>query len=608
MSLKSWAPVLIGLLLLFVSGCPIQAMHPPSVDLGIRELALPRVQSLTWRTERDWWAVADVSRWDTPPSEAPHFQVMRSGDAGLSWQEDPERSAALNRVASDEHLRLDHFVWYTPDIGVIAGDMGARVLRTVDAGHTWEFVPLPEELEVYDLARAGGRTWVCGSAGGIHRSDDAGASWRALKGTPFDDDDRCMAMSFLDTERGWALGMNGTLWETGDGGESWRQLTAPLPPEIEDIWGDPTRESLLHVVRLTPEVGWIAGGSSRFQTTDGGKTWHARSLTSEQEGAGLGVATTPTGQPVITVGMAGAAPDTWVPALKEDVVALGQVAVVTLGGSRLRTHVSGQLVWAGPLRSAGSGALTPLEGVTPKSHEEWLGWTGEHVVATFDAGRSWLTVGRFPQTPVETLVFLKNGTALARTETGTLLRSNAYAFGRTWEPTTDALDAYDFAMNAGPAPGEARVSSPFECLRSTVPASMTVQFGHHGCFHVVENTLHLELSQDGARLSGELRDRRGDSVRVEPRELSRAEGERIVRELEEVATLEEVPRDCGSTDTFLVVIEWSCPSSPVKEHRLELRASDCRVPEGMHLRLPSGYERAPHVYQAAERTLEDMSR
>lgn len=603
-------PALIGLLLLTESGCLTGGAYPLSVDLGIQELDHGGVQNVAWRTEGDWWAVVNVESSGMPGDGTPSFQVMRSADAGRSWRKDPESSAALYRTVSNESPIFDFFVWYTPDIGIIAGYMGARVLRTVDAGRTWESVSLPEDLWVYDLERAGGRTWICGSSGGIFRSDDAGASWRAMRGTPFNDHDRCRSMSFLDTERGWALGMNETLWATEDGGENWRQLTAPLPPEVDDRWLGPRREVLIQVVRLTSEVGWVAGGSSRFQTTDGGKTWHARPLTSEQEGLGLGLATTPSGQRVITVGMAHAAPDTWVPALDEDAIVMGKDAVVTLEGDTLRTHVSGQFVWAGPLRSAGTGVLTPLEGVVQKSHETWLGWTGEHVVATFDAGRSWLTVGRLPQAPVQTLVFLKNGTALARTETGTLLRSPDYDIGRTWMTTTDALAAYDFAVNAGPAQGEGRVSSPFECLLSTAPASMKVEFGLHGCFHAIDNTLSLELSQDGARLSGELGARMGnsDSVRVEPRALSRAEGERIVRELDEVATREEVPTGCGSTNSYMVAIEWSCPSSPVKGGRVELRASDCSLPDGLRSHLPDGYERARWVHQVAERTLKNASR
>lgn len=418
-----------------------------------------------------------------------------------------------------------------------------------------------------------------------------------------------MSMSFLDTERGWAVGMDGTLWETEDGGERWRQLTAPLPPEVDLGGGATRREALRQVIRLTPEMGWVASESSRFQTTDGGKTWQASPLTSEQEGSGLGLATTPNGQHVITVGPAGAAPDTWVPALNKDAVALGKDAVVTRKGRGLRTSISGQLVWKGPLRSAGTGVLTPLEGVVPRSDEEWLGWTGEHVVATFDAGQSWLTVGRFPETPVQKLVFLKNGTALARTQAGTLLRSGSFDFGRTWETTTDALDAYDFAVNAGQGQGEARVSSPFECLLSSAPASMTVEFERHGCFHSIENTLNLELSQDGARLSGELSGETADigSVRVEPRELSRMEGLRIVRELAEVVTREEVPTGCSSTNNYKVSIEWSCPSSPVKGGRLDLRASDCDRRDGLFPGLSRGYERAPHVHDIAEQTLEDTS-
>ncbi|MCY1019795.1 WD40/YVTN/BNR-like repeat-containing protein [Pyxidicoccus sp. MSG2] len=583
------------------------------VDLGVQELDYQRVASVAQRMEGDWWAVVKGSRRGSPSNEAVPFQIMRSADAGRSWREEPELTAVLSRGIIDDHHNLDLFVWYTPDIGIIAGYMGARVLRTVDAGRTWHSVPLSEDLWVYDLERAGERTWLCGSSGGIHRSDDAGAHWRALKGTPFNDFDRCRSMSFLDTERGWALGSSGTLWETRDGGEHWQQLTAPEPPLVDSALRPPEPDRLLQVVRLTPEVGWLAGEASRFQTTDGGKTWHARPLTSEEQDSGLGLAVTPSGQQVITLGTVRGAPASWVPALNEDAVAMGENAVVTLGGSQLRTHVSGRLAWAGPLRSAGTGVATPLDGIAQKSSAEWLGWSGEHVVATFDAGRSWVKVGRFPQTPIQRLVFLKTGTALARTATGTLLRSRDVHFGREWVIATEAMDTYDFEMNAGPSAGEARVSSPFECLRSTAPATVDVRFIEQGCEHYVENTLRLELTRDGASLSGRLEESRltVESVRVDhwkadALKLSRTEGERILRELEEAATHEEAPTGCGSTNSREVVLEWACPSSPVKEGRLVFKADKCGGHESL-TRWPGGYARALHLFQIAARTVKNAS-
>ncbi|WP_164015413.1 WD40/YVTN/BNR-like repeat-containing protein [Pyxidicoccus trucidator] len=622
MQLTSWPPVLLGLMLLTESGCPTRdeplLSNEPArpmdlairVDLGVQEFDYQRIASVSQRTEGDWWAVVNASRGNSPNQREPSFQLFRSSDAGRSWREDPELSAALGRVVSDElhPPRLDVFVWYTPEIGVIAGYMGARVLRTVDAGRTWKSVSLPEALWIYDLERANGRTWVCGSSGGIHRSDDAGASWRAMTGTPFNDHDRCRSMSFLDTERGWALGSTGTLWETQDGGERWRQLTAPVPPLVDSSLLPPEPDRLLQVVRLTPEVGWIAGKASRFQTTDGGKTWHARALTSEEQNSGLGIAVTPGGQHVITVGLARGAPDTWVPALNEDAVAMGGDAVVTLGGNQLRTHVSGRLAWAGRLRTVGTGVLTPLDGIAQKSQEEWLGWAGEHVAATFDAGRSWVTVGRFPQTPVQRLVFLKTGTALARTAGGTLLRSRDLLFGREWVTTTDGLDAYDFAVNAEPTTGEPLESAPFGCLLSTATASMQIRFTDQGCFHSVKNALQLEFTRDGASLSGTMEEPSlagPHSVRVEQLKLSRAEGERIVREVAEAATHEEAPTDCGSTSSRIVVIEWACPSSPAKDGSLRLQAEYCSRRDGELTLRPGGYARALHVFKVAAQTLKN---
>lgn len=627
----SWVPALLGLLLT-TPGCknrdepprteaPLRVEAPPPepkprpVDLGVQELEYQSIASVTARAKEDWWAVVDAWPHDEALQKGPPFQVMRSADAGRSWREDRELTAALGQVITDNKSRPKLFVWYTPDIGVIAGDLGARVLRTTDAGRTWTSVPLSEALSVHDVARAGGRTWACGSTGGIHRSDDAGASWRELALPPFSVHDPCVSMSFLDPERGWALGRKGNLWQTHDGGEHWARLKAPIPPMVQrHPVLPPEPEKLRKVVRVTREVAWVAGESSRFQTTDGAQAWHARPLPSELRQAGPRIVMTPDGQQVIVVGRSTGAPATWVPAVNAEAVAMGDDAVVMLeqrkddeedlGESGLHTYVAGQLVWAGPLRSAGSGVLTPLDGVAGRSPQSWLGWSGEHAVATFDAGRSWVKVGRLPESPVQKLVFLKAGTALARTAAGTLLRSEARDFGRKWEATTDALDAYDFAVKTG-----ATVGAPFECVLSTAPATLHIEFGVQGCFTAAPHTLTLELAQEGATLTGgRSRGAPSEMKPLEPRNLSRAEAERIVRELAAAATPEEVPGGCVSTNTFVVVMEWSCPSSTTKKGGLELRAHDCALPDGMSGYRPNSYPRAFHTYEVASRVLKNGPR
>ncbi|NMO19801.1 hypothetical protein HPC49_39015 [Pyxidicoccus fallax] len=611
MNPASWAPAVIGLLLL--AGPEDRARNAPAspeapggaeasrtpeepgvlVDLGIQKIDLLRVQSVAHRMEKDWWAVVMASYRDRRPGDELPFRVLRSADAGRTWREDPERTAALDPVAAKADSNLDFFTWYTPDVGVLAGGVSSKVLRTVDAGRTWQPVALAEKLRVYTWEHVGGRTWLCGSSGNLHRSDDAGASWRMLRNSPFTEFDNCASLSFLDAERGWALSKEGRVWETSDGGEHWRPLKAPP-------WSGKPEQ----VVRLTPKVGWLGGAhADRFKTLDGGKTWHAQPLSPEQMDADPRLARTPAGQPVITLGATSGAPETWVPAMREYTVPMGKDTVVVLEGRYLRAYVSGRLRWAGPLRSAGTGVLTPLEGMARKSPEEWLGWTGEHAVATFDAGRNWVPVGRFPKTPVRRLLFLEGDKVLARAADGTLMRSTSHEFGSDWRTTTDAMDAFDFARRTRLASDTSPASAPFECVLAAAPASLKVQFDQLGCFHFIKNSLSLEFTQQGVRLSGVLTNGEEDSQRIEPRVLSRAEAERIVQSLAKATTGEEQKPGCGSTSSLEAAIEWTCPASAETYGKLELSADDCRSDDNEPSRA-----RAALVHQVAKQVLKDASR
>ncbi|PTL75962.1 hypothetical protein [Vitiosangium sp. GDMCC 1.1324] len=586
----SWMPVVLAALLLAL---PASSQVPPPltwVDLGVRELGL-RAQLVSSRTDEDVWLIAS--------GRGSSSQVLRSADAGRSWQVDTKASRALERaLIASSHVTIDHLVWVTPEIGIAAGYLGARVLRTTDAGLSWQAIPLTDNPWVYEVERAGKRVWLCGSSGHILRSDDAGASWQELKGSPFNSDDRCMEMSFLSPESGWAVGMHGSLWATEDGGTSWQRLSAPEQAPLRD---DPSSlpPELRHVVRLTALVAWVQGSGGRFLTTDGGKTWHSKPTAQSEKDAVLAVSRTPGGQQVVTVGPAGdgVPVEQWVPFLgeSEGVAPLGENTVVALGQRGLSTFVSGQLLRAGPPVGKGSDVLTPLEGIARKAPDAWLGWVGEQIVASHDEGRTWFRVGRVPQSPLRALAFLKEDTVLAESGAGTLLRSDD--FGRTWAPSTSPLDAYDFALASGRT---ASAESPFDCVLTTSPASMKVRFDIQGCFDSYTGVISVKLSPDRAELSGERTVEK--PFELERRTISRGEGERIVRELVAAATRQETPLGCDSTTWYTATIEWSCPSGRIKKGTVELRAPGCgALTRGTATTTgsaaPDGYARALGIHQ-----------
>ncbi|EPX61297.1 hypothetical protein D187_001080 [Cystobacter fuscus DSM 2262] len=603
MHLGSWMPIVSAALLLVL---PASAQVPPpplpSVDLAVHELRL-QAGLLSKRTEEDLW-VLDDARFAV--------QVSRSADAGRSWRVDAQATEALVKaLLAHSHNTLEHMVWPGPDTGIAAGAIGPRVLRTTDAGRSWKSIPLTDDLQVHDLQHLGDRLWLCGSSGRIFRSDDAGASWRELKGTPFNDDDRCLSMSFLSPESGWALGSKESLWSTEDGGTSWQRL--PL--------GDLTRtERLRRVVRLSRHVawlqgeglwvqgesGWVQGESRRFVTTDGGKTWQSKA--SEEKDPLLSVARTPDGQRIITVRPTGdGVPlEQWIPFLGEEkAVVLGADTVVALGKRRLYTFISGQLLRAGPPVSQGSGVLTPLEGIARKAPDEWLGWAGDQIVASHDEGRSWFQVGRVPQSPLRAIAFLKTKTVLAELGTGALLRSED--FGRTWKTSTSPLDAYDFARASGRT---TTPDNPFECVLGTSPVSMKIHYEESGCFNVFGGVLSVRLSPGEALLSVERNQGGAEGKQVrERRKLSRGDGERIIRELVAAAIREETMPDCDSTTVYSASIEWSCASGPVKKGSVRLNDSSCesRDPSSLMNVPPNAYSRTLGMHQAVDEVLERTS-
>ncbi|OJH42270.1 YCF48-related protein [Cystobacter ferrugineus] len=590
--------LLAALLMALPASAQVPSPPLPSVDLSIHELRL-QARLLSKRTEEDLWALGDAQS---------AVRVSRSADAGRSWRVDAQSSEALIKaLLAHSHDTLEHLVWLGPDTGIAAGDIGPRVLRTTDAGRSWKSIPLADDLWVHDMQHLGERLWLCGSSGRIFRSDDAGASWQELKGSPFNHDDRCKSMSFLSPESGWALGSNASLWSTEDGGASWQSL----PP------GDFSRTvELRHVVRVTPQVAWLQGVAGlqgpgeRFLTTDGGKTWQSKAM--EEKDPLLSVARTPGGQRIITVGPAGdgVPVEQWVPFLgkRPEATSVGENTVVALGKRGLYTSVSGQPLRAGPPVSPGSGVLTPLEGIARRAPDEWLGWAGDQLVASHDEGRSWFQVGRVPRTPLRAIAFLKTKTVLAELGTGALLRSED--FGRTWKASTSPLDAHDFALASGRT---TTPSNPFECVLGTAPASMKVHFENSGCFHLFRGLLSVQLSPGEALLSVERAQGGEEGKQVRKRKtLSRGDGERILRELVAAAIREETMPDCGSTDSYSASIEWSCASGTIKKGVVRLNDSSCNPEDLSYLRLlgfdpASVYSRTLGIHQAVYEVLERTS-
>ncbi|RZQ63668.1 WD40/YVTN/BNR-like repeat-containing protein [Amycolatopsis suaedae] len=169
-----------------------------------------------------------------------------------------------------------------------AGGSGGTVLRTVDAGRSWQRVGPPDtatldfrDVQAFDAHSAVVLSIGPGDASRIYRTRDGGASWdlvfRNAEPAAFYD---CMA--FFDDRRGLAMSdpVDGRfrVLTTGDGGRSW-QVVPPegMPPALPGEAGFAASGQC--VATEGRDAAWIAtGGGERarvLRSGDAGRTWTA---------------------------------------------------------------------------------------------------------------------------------------------------------------------------------------------------------------------------------------------------------------------------------------------------------------------------------------------
>ena len=162
------------------------------------------------------------------------------------------------------------------DTFVIVGYRG-EVLRSTDAGKTWQEVPRPTELSLTDVEFVGEYGWAAGQGGMIVHSRDCGQTWNTQ---PSNTDVTLMAISFApDKLHGWASGDLSTVVSTENGGETWSAqrievsqvgLTEDIALAIPDL-------IYYDVHFLNEKEGWMVGEYGNIRhTTDGGKTWDSQ--------------------------------------------------------------------------------------------------------------------------------------------------------------------------------------------------------------------------------------------------------------------------------------------------------------------------------------------
>lgn len=97
--------------------------------------------------------------------------------------------------------------------------------RSLDAGKTWETIPLGSTAVFRALSVLDSEIWVGGSGGALYHSSDAGQHWVQVKPTA---DGKSLTadivgLEFTDARRGKLTTASGETWITADAGQSWQK-------------------------------------------------------------------------------------------------------------------------------------------------------------------------------------------------------------------------------------------------------------------------------------------------------------------------------------------------------------------------------------------------
>ena len=96
--------------------------------------------------------------------------------------------------------------------------------RSLDAGKTWQTIPVPGKVTFRALAAVGAEIWVGGPSGTLYHSSDAGEHWMQVKpvsaGKPLTAG--IIGVEFTDARHGKLTTTGGETWTTTDGGQNWQ--------------------------------------------------------------------------------------------------------------------------------------------------------------------------------------------------------------------------------------------------------------------------------------------------------------------------------------------------------------------------------------------------
>ncbi len=101
---------------------------------------------------------------------------------------------------------------------------GTLLLRSLDAGKTWQAIPVADKVVLRAISALGPEVWVGGSGGAFYHSSSMGRDWKKVEPTA---DGKVLqadivAIEFTDAQHGKLTTASHEIWTTSDAGQTWQ--------------------------------------------------------------------------------------------------------------------------------------------------------------------------------------------------------------------------------------------------------------------------------------------------------------------------------------------------------------------------------------------------
>ena len=153
--------------------------------------------------------------------------IIKTTDGGYSWEQ----------LLSPINFFLSKIQFADSQTGYIIGgdDTGGYILKTVDAGQTWQLI----NLNTPDKGRPTGMFFLNNTTGFIsgkklfRKTTDGGETWSEVMGAV---SENINDVSFKNADEGYAVSDNGKYFKSVDGGNTWQSRLSNTSDHLEKIY------------------------------------------------------------------------------------------------------------------------------------------------------------------------------------------------------------------------------------------------------------------------------------------------------------------------------------------------------------------------------------